>query len=454
MSFLETHLSTYINDYINIFDKWDINNINYLIQVNGYEKELLEKTQTRARYWYIPEEIYTHTKLHNNTLDINFFKHKQLNIKFYNFFKNNFHMYCDKHILFSYGLKDYELSLKAIGFNTTNHDIINKLMKETEYPITNSITRYYVKLPINFEINCIEYVKPVIDKTGTVAAEPPKIKIIDDATGISSFIEPPKIIIDVDLILTITLFINKYYCIYKDTPEYDKIKFILEFINKNILLLNLELHNLSKVKQSNNFLIIERDVGSALNNTLIDAYKTKKYSNIPSASYNILYHVPENFMPRILQNQNFFTIFNEMIKLVSDKHKSILEDITKYTTDTEIFNKIELFKAIINSDKTICELYEQIFPLQEIYKFTKNYYQYNSLTEELKTEIDELIQQENYSAVFASTNLGRRYRIFHMHLIKNFNVFRTHIKRYVIDFMHNRVSYYKIRDGIIIKNNN
>jgi len=440
MEFLNRYSSIYINDCIKIFEKWIgeyEKNINYIIKIDGYEKQLIESTLTRARYWLIPkEDKKTNITLDIiKTLDIRFFSGKKIDIKYYNFLKNDFHTYCDKHILFSCDGKEYELSLKAIGFENDNATaMLQKLTTEREYKITDSISRYYLKLPIKLEIKCTNYTEPVIDNTGVLpAAEEP----------------PSRIIIDADLILTITLFINKYYYMYKDKPdEYNKIQPILDLINEKILLLKLELHNLSSVKSTKNFLVIERDVGSALNDTLVNVYKTKDYRDMPSAFYDILYYVPENFMGEILKNKDFFTNFTEMMILVAKKHEDITGDIKEDTKDKVIFDKIKLFKSTVNNDSEIYSIYSKIFPLQVIYNFSEDH-PFNSFSEELRKEIDGLIK-DKYSGLFVTIKPGKRFKIFHMHLIKNYNKFRIYIKRHLIDSDHKKISYPIVRDGKIV----
>ena len=79
--------------------------------------------------------------------------------------------------------------------------ILEKLIKEPQYP--NNINKYYSK--------------PIINKISVSVIEPSKIKVINKTDDVS-LIEPSqkfKVDIDIDSILTISLFTHKYYCIYK-----------------------------------------------------------------------------------------------------------------------------------------------------------------------------------------------------------------------------------------------
>jgi hypothetical protein len=274
-----------------------------------------------------------------------------------------------------------------------------------------------VTLPTRVEIYCVKHV-PTYDRTG----REPK----DNTQG-----HPGN-----PLSIILTLCLLRYYDINKHDSNDPIIKLIFNKL-KLIPLIYINfifLKHSIKYKISNNFIAFPRN-GIGITDDLSKIYKAggKNIDTIkPTETYDILWHAPFE-LAFCIKKENA-SIFEDMLNIIiSLQNEHVYPNIKPGMDDYDIIPIIKKFRNSTVIDERVNSLFKQFINpkiIKKIFKYDADL-PFMVMNYEMRKEMMILINDDTYSEAVIKLKLDPEFNIIHVHLIKNFSIYRDLIKHYL-----------------------
>ena len=358
------------------------------------------------------------------------------------YYKNELSSYCDKSMLLKLNDQLYELSIKNITFDKLKSDKIYKhsfeenlsSLNSNKFVLSNnmySYSRYYVSLPSYFAVLC--------KKTALI-----------DSRGLINLLTIKRSIGNIDLLVIISIILYRYHSytnqiLFSDLLQ--QIPFI--YINLYDLYQNIYIstNNYIGYSRTEPFVTITNEMANFYRSGTHE-FNALNYNN----GYKLLWHAPSEYK-QYFKEPGFINTF-----------KSVLEDIIEITkTDfiikndtpnSEIQSKLSNIYNIINSNDPIKTKLKNAVNFELIYPYIlqeKNYKKiFREITDTEKNELYQIVNTGNYSDAILTLNVSNRFRIFHIHLISNYSIYKEYIGHYsmlptrkisIINCFNNNIKY-------------
>jgi hypothetical protein len=280
------------------------------------------------------------------------------------------------------------------------------------------IIRHYVTLPTRVEIYCVKKISQ-FDRTGL---EPKDLTQKHPET--------------LDILAVLTLCLLRYYDANKQDPDDPIIKIIFNKL-KSVPLIYINFMCLKppiRYRISTNFIVYPRN-GIAITDDLSKIYKAggKNIDTIkPTEIYDILWHAPIG-LASCIKKENA-SIFEDMLDaIISLQNERVYSNIKPWMDDAAITPIIKKFRNSIILDERINSLFTQFVESDKMMKMFeyKSNLAFMSIEYSLRKEMIELINDGTYSEAVIRLKLTPEFNIIHVHLIKNFSIYRDLIKHYL-----------------------